>query len=132
VVKVVRERLPILTRQGSAPIVKVVQPSPPGDDSKAAIQRAKDANRPTVRIHALGDLLSGSEEEAREKQDALALLVAQALEMSDENEERNPDLSFHGKSGALIVRATERQHEVVLQALTAMKEHRGSTSVLKR
>jgi hypothetical protein len=83
----------------------------------------------TVRIFSLGSLLTGTEEESRQKQEALSLLVEEALALANGAGMDKPVLSVHAKTGALIVRGTETQHAVVEQALAALKENKNAASL---
>jgi len=111
------------------------------DGAMAAAQ--KDGNQRSVRIYALGSILSGTKEEIAMKQDHLRELVNEAMQKSEpesggsistgrgggaisqklDSGTKAPELSFHLELRALIVKGTPEQHEIIEQVMKVLKEN---------
>jgi hypothetical protein len=104
----------------------------------------KDGNQRSVRIYALGSILSGTKEEIAMKQDHLRELVNEAMQKSepeaggsistgrggggisqklDGGTKTAPELSFHLELRALIVKGTAEQHEIIQQVMRVLNEN---------
>jgi len=103
--------------------------------------KAPDRNLRSIRIYALGSILSGTKEEVAEKEDHFQRLLAVAFEQagletgasapgaaakpetSEPATQPMPDLSFHLELRALVARGTAAQHEIIEQVMKALKEN---------
>jgi hypothetical protein len=83
----------------------------------------RERDQPFVRVYALGSLLRGSEEEAKAKQLDIQQLIAESLNHVEVANKEARVLSFHARSGTLIVKATLNEHELVEQVINALKEN---------
>ncbi len=82
-----------------------------------------DNERQTVHVHALGNVLGGSNEESARKQALCQELIAATLHQAELNSKTSPSLSFHRDSRVLVVKATAAQHEMIGQVIKALKEN---------
>ena len=83
-----------------------------------------DDNRKIVRVYALRGILGGDTKDYGEKERACEELIAHALDKAGLGGGKDrPDISFHMKSRALLVKATAAQQEIILQIIEAMKEN---------
>lgn len=87
---------------------------------------------PIVRIYALGAILSGDEEQMREKESNFETLVSDAISLADAKASSQPKLYFHVGSRVLVAKATAKQHDIIDQAISALKEIDKLTSIGKQ
>ncbi len=147
VVTLKRSSIPVTPPSGTsaAPKVKVVDPlvdsfgasggggggmTPAGASSGmnsgfanrriSSVQAAR-GNEPFVRVYAIGFIMTGTEEEKVTKVKAVDELIRQALNAA--SLDLNPDLNIHQRTGTLISKASPAQHEIIEQAVQAMKEN---------
>ncbi len=96
-------------------------------DELRAIEKA--ATTRLVRVYGLGAALAGTGKEGTEKEGRCADLIQQAIALAELDSKPQPELSFHSELGALIVKATVAQHEIIEQAVKALKENDASRPV---
>lgn len=111
------------------PTVIAIRPANSSENGSAA---DPSADGPVTRIYALRGILKGDDNETVVAQKRLTELVHQSIDEAGLHSEDRPVLSLHAASKALIVKATAAQHEIIQQAIAAMKENADADAAVRK
>ncbi|MFN0126204.1 MAG: hypothetical protein ACKV19_05910 [Verrucomicrobiales bacterium] len=128
------------SRDTSIPRVRVVDnlraPESPNHGPRTAVPSADPAanpagmgetdDKPFVRVYAIGFIMTGTDKETVTKVENVQDLIRTSLNMA--KLDLNPDLNIHQRTGALIVKATTAQHEIIEQAVNAINGNATQTA----